>query len=132
MMNTLRSVTVHQVPSSVTAAEARLFVRELQNHIAPERPRVVLDCANVRQMDDAMLHLLLCCLEEAMKSNGDVKLSSVTPGAEAAMRMARVHRLFETYPTNAAAVQSYQMYFRGEASPSFAYGEGSLGSESAA
>ena len=132
MTNRLRSVTVHQIPQAVTPSCERRFLRDLQKHVAAERPRIVLDCSGVREMDDATVHLLLCCLEEAMKSNGDVKLAALSPLAESSLRRAKVNRLFETYPTPAAAVHSYQSPFASEAVPAFAAQGSALESESAA
>lgn len=111
MLNKLKSITVHQIPSEVTAAEERRFLQALQPFVAAERPRLVLDCSGVQHMDDATTHLLLCCLEAAMKSNGDVKLASLTAANEAALRKIQAHRLFEMYPTTAAAIQSFSRYF---------------------
>jgi len=111
MLNKVKSITVHQIPSDVTAAGERQFLQSLQPFVAAERPRLVLDCSDVRHMDDATTHLLLCCLEAAMKSNGDVKLASLTVANEAALRKVQAHRLFEMYPTPAAAIQSFSGYF---------------------
>ncbi len=132
MTNRLRSVTVHQIPSAVTNTGERRFLRDLQSHVAAERPRIVLDCSEVAQMDDATVHLLLCCLEEAMKSNGDVKLAALSPAAESSLRRSKVNRLFELYPTPAAAVHSYQSPFTSEAMPVFDSRNGALEAESAA
>ena len=77
MIIKMRAVTVHEVPEKVTAATERKFLRDLQQYVETERPRLVLDCSKVRQMDNNTIHLLLCCLEEAMKRNGDVKLGAV-------------------------------------------------------
>ena len=132
MTNRLRSVTVHQIPQAVTASAERRFLSDLQKHVAAERPRIVLDCSEVEQMSDATVHLLLRCLEEAMKSNGDVKLAALSQVAESGLRKAQVSRLFEVYPTPAAAIHSYQSLFRSDAFPAFAAGDRALDSESAA
>ena len=131
MINQLRSVTVQQIPSSVSPSVERGFLQNLRMRAAAERPRIVLDCSEVEQMDEATLHLLLCCLEEAMKSNGDVKLASLRPSAESALRRARGNRVFEMYPTPAAAIQSFQGYFLSDMAAAFAP-EVPLGAENAA
>jgi anti-anti-sigma regulatory factor len=41
-----------------------------------DRAYIVLDCSKVGVMDRSAIYLLLCCLEEAMKRNGDVKLAA--------------------------------------------------------
>lgn len=111
MIIKMRAVTVHEVPEKVTAATERKFLRDLQQYVETERPRLVLDCSRVRQMDNATIHLLLCCLEEAMKRNGDVKLAGVRPEARATLQFAGVSRLFEVYNTVAEATQSFRQRF---------------------
>ena len=72
-----------------------------------DRPCMVLDCSRVQQMDRFSIHMLLCCLEEAMKRDGDVKLAAVSPSALATLEMTRVDRLFEIYDTENEAVSSF-------------------------
>ena len=117
MIIKMRAVTVHEVPEKVTAATERKFLRDLQQYVETERPRLVLDCSKVRQMDNNTIHLLLCCLEEAMKRNGDVKLGAVRPDAKATLQFAGVSRLFEVYNTVAEATQSFRQRFGGIAPP---------------
>jgi len=108
MVITMRPVTVHEVPDHVTAAVERKFLRSLQQYVETERPRLVLDCSKIRQMDNATIHLLLSCLEEVMKRNGDVKLAAVRPDGRATLRVTGVHRLFELYATPSEAAHSFQ------------------------
>ena len=117
MIIKMRAVTVHEVPEKVTAATERKFLRDLQQYVETERPRLVLDCSKVRQMDNPTIHLLLCCLEEAMKRNGDVKLAGVQPDAKATLQFAGVSRLFEVYTTVAEATQSFRQRFNGIVPP---------------
>lgn len=72
-----------------------------------DRPCIVLDCSTVREMDRFAIHMLLCCLEEAMKRDGDVKLARVTPSARQTLELMRVDRLFEIYDTETDAVNSF-------------------------
>jgi anti-anti-sigma regulatory factor len=68
---------------------------------------MVLDCSRVREMDRFAIHMLLCCLEEAMKRDGDVKLAAVSPAARTTLERTRVDRLFEIYDTETEAVNSF-------------------------
>jgi anti-anti-sigma factor len=102
-----RAVKVYQIPEQVTTAMHRRFLRELHHHTEGERPRFVLDCSKVRNMDRAAIGLLLSCLEEAMKCNGDVRLASLGSEAEVALRNAGVNHLFEIYATAESAIQSF-------------------------
>jgi anti-anti-sigma factor len=102
-----REVRVHQVPDQVNATTERSFLLELQKCGEAERPRFVLDCSRVREMDIATIHLLLSSLEEVMKCNGDIRLAALNPPAEEMLHLAGVNRLFEIYPTVDGAVRSY-------------------------
>ena len=132
MSTRMRAVTVHQMPEQVTATEERSFLRDLQKDVETERPRLVLDCSRVQQMDNATIHLLLCCLEEVMKRNGDAKLASLPPGAQATLQVAGVHRLFEIYATTAEAVNSFREHPISITPPELAAEGLHRGSESAA
>lgn len=107
MMIKMRPVTVQQIPEHVTAATERNFLHNLQEYVETERPRLVLDCSLIRRMDNSTIHLLLSCLEEGMKRNGDVKLAALSSSAEERLRMTGVDRLFERYASTAEAVHSY-------------------------
>jgi anti-anti-sigma factor len=132
MLARMRAVTVHQVPEQVTATEERSFLHDLQKDVETERPRLVLDCSRVQQMDNATIHLLLCSLEEVMKRNGDAKLASLPPGAQATLQLAGVNRLFEIYATTAEAVNSFRERPIGVTPPELAAGGFPRGSENVA
>lgn len=100
-------VSVKQLPEILSVKQARIFLREIHICMHVDRPRMVLDCSNVRQLDRPMIHLLLSCLEEAMKRNGDVKLAALPPGGGAIMERTGANRLFEIYDTTADAVNSF-------------------------
>lgn len=101
------TVSVTQLPETVDMKRGRLFFKELESRINVDRPCVVLDCSRVRQMDRFAIHMLLCCLEEAMKRDGDVKLAAVSTSARETLETTRVDRLFEIYDTEIEAVNSF-------------------------
>jgi anti-anti-sigma regulatory factor len=111
MKTNMPVVTVHGLPEIVTAVAERNFIRDLQRFVETKRPCLVVNCSRVMHMDDATLHLILCCLEEAMKRNGDAKLAGLSREAKATSQFAVLRRLFEIYSTPAEAIQSYR--FRG-------------------
>lgn len=101
------AVTVTQLPESLDGKRCRLFFKELESRMNIERPCIVLDCSKVQEMDRIALHMLLCCLEEAMKRDGDVKLAAVQVSARQVIEAARLDRLFEIYESEAEAVSSF-------------------------
>src|ERR1700733_2538427 len=100
------TVAVRQMPETMTLGQGKRFFVELESCMNVDRPSIVFDCSKVIQMDAAAIHVLLCCLEEAMKRNGDVRLAAVTPGAMAQFRQTGVDRLFEIFATSDLALNS--------------------------
>jgi anti-sigma B factor antagonist len=105
-----REVTVVKLPEKLSARKGRAFFREVQRCMQLDRPCLVLDCSGVRQMDTPVAHLLLCCLEEAMKRNGNVKLAAVPPRTEAVLDLSGISRLFEMFDTTAEAENSFHQF----------------------
>jgi anti-anti-sigma regulatory factor len=101
-------VIVRTIPEDVMPSEWAGLLDEVRKSGEIQRPRIVLDCSRVRRMDDPSIHLVLSCLEEALKLNGNVKLACLRPGAQAMLKAAGVDQLFEMYSTVADAERSYQ------------------------
>lgn len=101
------AVTVKQLPERLNLKQGRLFFRELNSCMNIDRPGIVFDCSKLLQMDSYAVHLLLCCLEEAMKRNGDIKLAAMPAGARATLELTGVDHLFEIFDTTADAVNSF-------------------------
>jgi anti-sigma B factor antagonist len=98
---------VKQLPEKLNAKQGRLFFGELESCMNVDRPCLVLDCSKLRQMDTSAVHLMLCCLEEALKRNGDVKLAAIPTGATSILELSGIDRLFEVYETTDDAVSSF-------------------------
>jgi len=84
-----------------------MFLREIEKCVERDRPRIVLDCSNLHQLDKSAARLLLRCLEETMKRNGDVKLAALPMGAETILERTGLGRIFEAYSTVAEAESSF-------------------------
>lgn len=109
-MTSARPVAVKQLPEKLSVKQGRIFFREVESCLKADRPRVVLDCSQVRQLDSAGIQVLLRCLEEAMKRNGDVKLAAIPPGAAEILELTRVNLLFEAFDNTADAVNSFHRF----------------------
>jgi len=106
-MLTSGPVIVIQVPEQLHAAEVCNFMPELGPLLESNRPRIVLDCSQVRSIDSAGVEMLLHCLEEALKRDGDLKLAALSPQADVILELMRVARVFEAFPTSEEAVRSF-------------------------
>jgi anti-anti-sigma factor len=104
----LRTVTLKRLQETKNREQEWAFLEELKSSLYVERPRIVLNCAEVRSFSRSSLRLLLCCLEEAMKRNGDVRLSTLPQSARAALESSGLDRLFQIFDDDAAAVKSFQ------------------------
>jgi anti-sigma B factor antagonist len=106
-MLTSGPVVVMQVPEVLNVKEVRNFMEELGPLLESNRPRIVLDCSQVRSMESAGVEMLLRCLEEVLKRDGDLKLAALSPEAEVILELMRVARVFETFQNCEDAVRSF-------------------------
>lgn len=101
------SPVVKYLPEAMSRRQQRQFFAEVESCFNTDRPCIVLDCSRVRQIDRSTIHLLLCCLEEAMKRNGDVKLAAIPDGVRALLEHTGANRVFEGFDTTAEALGSF-------------------------
>ena len=74
--------------------------------------------------------MLLHCLEEALKRDGDLKLAALSPQADVILEIMRVARVFEAFRTSEEAVRSFTTVPEdavGQATPWYATVFGELG-----
>ena len=109
-MSTCRAVVVKRLPESVGVGEAQQLFRDVIPLLEGDRPHLVFDFSEVRQLDSAGIELLLRCTEEAMKRNGDVKLAAVSAPVAVVLQLTRVDRLFEIFENPSDAMESFHRY----------------------
>jgi anti-sigma B factor antagonist len=102
-----KPVVIMELPETLNRETAQTFLLELQPLLESHRPRIVLDCSQVHYIDGSGVEMLLQCLEEAMKRDGDLKLSAVSPESEVILEFLRVDRVFEVFLTPEDAVRSF-------------------------
>jgi anti-sigma B factor antagonist len=100
-------VIIVQVPEQMNQSEAVTFLAELKPLLEGERPRIVLDCSEIQEIDSAGVETMLLCMEEAMKRDGDVKLAAVAPTSAVILELMKVDRLFEVFDTADEAARSF-------------------------
>jgi len=103
-------VIVMELPEQLRQPEVKSFLAGLLPLLETDRPRVVLDCSKVEHIDSAGVEMLLQCLEEAMKRDGDLKLSAVSPASAIILELMRVDRLFECFETSDEAARSFHAF----------------------
>jgi anti-sigma B factor antagonist len=109
-MENNRPVVVKRIPDRLNNRQAKAFLREMDKVVNSDRPQLVFDCSQVKQIDAAGIEMLLHCLARAIKHDGDLKLASVSPQMEIVLQMTRTDRLFEVYDTATDAVLSFSRF----------------------
>jgi anti-sigma B factor antagonist len=109
-MYTRGPVIVMELPEQLNHLQVKPFLNELQPLLEIDRPSVVLDCSHIKHLDSAGVEMLLHCLEQAMKRDGDLKLAAVSPASAVILELMRVDRLFEVFETAEEAVRSFQLF----------------------
>ena len=109
-METSRPVVVKRMPDRMNHRQAQVFLREVQPFLVCDRPQVVFDLSQVRQLDAAGIDMLLHCMSEVMKRDGDLKLAALSPQAATVLELTRTDRLFEVYETSSDAVRSFTYF----------------------
>jgi len=107
MRTKVRSVVVRKLPESISGVQREQVYNDLESSINVDRPAVVLDCSAVQRFDRSAIHLLLCCLEEAMKRNGDIRLAGLTSQALGDLKSAEVDSLFHRFASLGEAIDSF-------------------------
>src|SRR5689334_12804666 len=106
-METSRPVVVKRMPEKVNQQEAKKFFADVQAFVTSDRPQLVFDLSQVRQLDAAGIEMLLRCVEEVMKRDGDLKLASLSRQASMVLELTRTDRLFEIYENSTEAARSF-------------------------
>jgi anti-sigma B factor antagonist len=98
------------MPDRLNQKQARMFLRDIQPLLNTDRPQLVFDCSLIRQMDAAGVDMLLHCMAEIMKRDGELKLAAVSPQAAVVLELTRTDRLFEVFETSGDAVRSFYRF----------------------
>ena len=109
MTNQRRSIAVRTLPKQIDGVQRKALYRDLEGCINVDRPAVVFDCSELRQLDKPAIHFLLCCLEEAMKRNGDIRLAAPSQEAKLVMESTGIDLLFQTFESIGEALESFQI-----------------------
>ena len=109
MKKTRRTISVRKLPEKLDSAHEKTLYRELESCINVDRPSVVLDCSMLVRLDRRAIHLLLCCLEEAMKRNGDVRLAALSPEVQSVFKSSGLDAIFHAFDQVDEAVESFRV-----------------------
>jgi anti-sigma B factor antagonist len=97
MENISRPVVVKRMPEKMNLKQARGFFKEVGPFLNADRPQLVFDMSQVRHIDAGGIDVLLQCMREVIKHDGDLKLASLSQQAAVVLELTRTGRLFEIY-----------------------------------
>jgi anti-sigma B factor antagonist len=98
-----------KLPERVTGREIRLFAAKLSRELIHDRPRIVIDFSQVKQIDCYALDTILACMVEVINRDGVIQLAGVSPEAATVLELTRMDRIFEMVPAVAEATSSYSV-----------------------
>jgi len=107
MRKTGTPVVIQRLPENVGGENVRTFMQALENVLKSDRPRLVFDLSQVEEVDAAGVDMLLSCMTEAAKRDGDLKLAAPSPRAQVILELTQMDRLFEIFETVAEAAASF-------------------------
>src|SRR3569832_709063 len=77
-METSRPVVVKRMPERMNNSGAKHFLADVQPLLNADRPQVVFDLSQVQQLDVAGVEVLLHCMRQVMRRDGDLKLAALS------------------------------------------------------
>ncbi len=86
------------------------IAEDFKHDIAPTleaNTRLVFDLSALQFVDSAGLGALLSCLRRVSAAGGDLKLCGMTRNVRATFEIARLHRIFDIFPTREEAVRAF-------------------------
>jgi anti-anti-sigma regulatory factor len=110
MRSASRPVVVKKIPRRFDRRQARTFYNDVQPLLNCDQPQIVFDMSQTGHIDQTGAEVLLQCLCEAMKCNGEVKLAGLTCPASIVLELTRIGGLFEVYETSTSAVKSFSSF----------------------
>lgn len=120
-METSRPVVVKRMPEKMNQREARKFLQDVQPFLTADRPQLVFDLSQVKQLDAAGVEMLLQCVSEVMKRDGDLKLASLSRQAAMVLELTRAGRMFEIYENSTEAARSFSGFLPNAMRPQPSY-----------
>ena len=74
---------------------------------AKERPKLLLDFANVDHLSSAALGMLINVNNKVKQQNGQLRLANIKPQILEVFEITKLNKLFKILPTRAEALASY-------------------------
>ena len=110
MSSPSRPVIVKRVPETMNSSEARAFHKGISAVLSSDRPQIVFDVSKTKHVDSVGISVLVRCIRQAMRHDGDIRMSGVLPQIAVIFELTRIGRLFEMYESSTAAAKSFSSF----------------------
>jgi len=100
---------VLKFPERVSGTEARLFASRISSELKHDRPCVIADFSGVRQIDSQALDILLECLVEVTRRDGEFYLGAVSPEAATVLELTQMDTVFALLPEAVEASTNFSV-----------------------
>ena len=107
MSNSAKPLIVMRVPEKMNSRAARAFYRGISAVLSSDRPQIVFDMSKMTHIDSVGISVFVQCMRQAMRHDGDIRLSRVLPQIAAIFELTRIGMLFEMYESSTAAAKSF-------------------------
>jgi anti-anti-sigma factor len=109
-MSTERKAMVVELPERLTLGQIQAFLLRSNALLKADRPRLVFDFSHVREVDSAGVEMLVRCMEQVTKQDGDLKLAAVPVEVAIVLELTCIDRLFEIFAVSTEAVESFNTF----------------------
>jgi len=100
-------VVVFAIKGSIDAATAPKVSEVLQEHIAKERIKLVVDLSGVEYTSSAGLRVLLAAVKETRSKGGDLRLTGVQPDVMKVLSLSGFTNILKVFISVEVAVASF-------------------------
>jgi anti-sigma B factor antagonist len=101
-----RAVIIRCESDRLDVQNSPAFKLELKRLLEGRAITVVVDFSAVHFVDSSGLGALLAAVRVASRSGGQIRVVGLCPNVQATFELARLHRIFDIYPTQAEALAS--------------------------
>ncbi|HWX54580.1 MAG TPA: STAS domain-containing protein [Verrucomicrobiae bacterium] len=101
---------VVELPERLILGQIRAFLLKSNAFLNADRPRLVFDFSRVREVDSAGVEMLLRCMEQVTRQDGDLKLAAVPAEVAIILELTCIDRLFEIFAASTEAVESFNTF----------------------
>lgn len=100
-------VTLVEVSGRIDSMNANELGEALSDAIAENNVHLVLDLSQVEYMSSAGLREMVAAFKSARRAAGDLRIAQPSERVREVLEMAGLDAIFQIFPTQAQAVQSY-------------------------